>query len=62
MNCPFDELDFFPKLCIMYECGGAGAPGMLGEIQLSSQRVFEDFVDLLHRYLPWSLPSKAPRR
>lgn len=35
---------------------------MLGEIQLSSQRAFEDFVDLLHQYLPSLLPSKAQRR
>lgn len=62
MNCPFDGLDFFLKLCIMYECWGAGAPGMLGEIQLSSQRAFEDSVDLRRRYLPSLLPSKAQRR
>lgn len=42
--------------------GGGGAPGMLGEIQLSSQRAFEGPVYLLRRYLPSPLPSKAQRQ
>lgn len=53
---------FFPQVMHNVWMWGAGTLGMLGEIQLSSQRAFEDFVDLLCRYLPSSLPSKAQRQ